>query len=79
MSIEHLPNRDAIYDLIAANQVAPLGGAMLWAHDNDVPEVVDLWTALFDQVKRQPGSDVGRAMLIVLDAWIESQKREVAA
>lgn len=84
MTLEYLTNQDAVADILEADSPYPLAQAMLWAHDKGVPELTDLWTALHDNAQRcgncMTGSnEVYRATVILLDAWIESNKQEVAA
>lgn len=83
MSIDHLPSRDAIYDLIDANQVAPLGMAIAWAVRTDAPELTEFYEALFCNLERQGNCNadscgVSRATAILLDAYFESKGRKAA-
>lgn len=83
MTLEYLTNRDAVSDILEADNPDPLAQAMLWAHDNAVPELTDLWRAMHDNAQRggncMAGSnEVYRATVILLDAWISEQRRVAA-
>nr|WP_299241455.1 hypothetical protein [uncultured Halomonas sp.] len=80
MTIQYMRHQNAILDIIAEETVLPFGLALQWAHRTNAPELTDLYTAIADNAIAGGNCNaysnaVYRATVILLDAWLESERK----